>query len=150
MLESRRDIRVEWGHCDPARIVYNPNFYDWMEGGLLALFDAAQLDMPRMVIEMPGFRGTPLVKAEATFHAPARVGDVLTLSSRVTRLGGASFDVSHRFFRDETLLVEGAQTRVWGMAPPDEPDRLITARIPDEVRVALSEDRTSHLRYIRD
>ena len=37
MLESHLDIRVEWGHCDPARIVvYNPNFYDWMEHGLLA------------------------------------------------------------------------------------------------------------------
>ncbi len=150
MLESRLDIRVEWGHCDPARIVYNPNFYDWMERGLVTLFEAAGLDLMGMVAEHPAFRGTPLVKGEAQFLSPARVGDVITLISRVERLGGASFDVSHRFVRGDTLLVEARQTRVWGMAADDDPDRLTTARIPQEVRDALSRPRTSHLRYVRD
>jgi 4-hydroxybenzoyl-CoA thioesterase len=150
MLESRLDIRVEWGHCDPARIVYNPNFYDWMEAGLLALFEAAHLSLTAMVAEMPEFRGTPLVKGEATFMAPAMVGDVILLSSRVLRLGGASLDIAHVFTRGDTRLVEAAQTRVWGVSPPGEPERLTTARIPQHVRDALSEERVSHLRYVRD
>ncbi len=150
MLESRLDIRVEWGHCDPARIVYNPNFYDWMEAGLLALFDAAGVRMTRMVAEDPLFRGTPLVNGQAVFKAPARVGDLLVLSSQIKRLGEASFDVAHRFTRDDTLLVEAHQTRVWGRAPEGEPERLTTERIPQFVRDALSEARVSHLRYVRD
>jgi len=28
MLVCQLEIRVEWGHCDPAQIVYNPNFFD--------------------------------------------------------------------------------------------------------------------------
>lgn len=150
MLESRLDIRVDWGHCDPARIVYNPNFYDWMEAGLLALFEAAGLQLLAAMRENPQFRGTPLVRGEATFRAPARVGDTLVLVTRVTRLGGSSFEVEHRFELDGRTIVEAAQTRVWGMSPADDPDRLTAARIPDAVRAALSENRVSHLRYVRD
>ena len=87
----------------------------------------------------------PLVKASATFRAPARVGDLLTLSTRISRFGSRSFDLEHRFFLDDTLIVEGAQTRVWGHAAPGRPDALTAVVVPDEVRVALSESRVVHL-----
>ena len=149
MLESRMEIRVEWGHCDPARIVYNPNYHDWMEQGLVTLFEAAGLDLAGKLAEEPRFRGTPLVQGEAQYRAPARVGEIITLVSRVERFGGASFVIAHRFLRGDTVLVEARQTRVWGMAPEGDPDGLTTARIPDDVRARLSEPRTAHLRYSR-
>ena len=71
MLETRMEIRVGWGDCDPARIVYNPVFFDWMERGLLLLFHAASLPADGHARD-PLFRGVPLVKSTATFHSPAR------------------------------------------------------------------------------
>ena len=140
------DIRVEWAHCDPATIVYNPHYFDWMDRGVHRLFEAAGFRLERMVRADPEFRGVPLVKASATFRAPARVGDLLTLSSRIARFGSRSFDLEHRFFLDRAVIVEGAQTRVWGHAAPDRPDALTAIVVPDDVRAALSKPRVVHLR----
>ena len=116
MLDSRMDIRVEWAHCDPATIVDNPHYFDWMDRGVHRLFAADGFRLEQMVRADPDFRGVPLVRVSALFRAPARVGDLLTLSTRVARFGNRSFDLEHRFFLDSALIVEGAQTRVWGHA----------------------------------
>ncbi len=31
MLVARRERKIEWGDCDPAKIVYNPRFFDWFD-----------------------------------------------------------------------------------------------------------------------
>jgi len=146
MLDSRMDIRVEWAHCDPATIVYNPHYFDWMDRGVHRLFEAGGFRLEQMARADPDFRGVPLVKASATFRAPARVGDLLTLSTRVARFGNRSFDLEHRFFLADALIVEGAQTRVWGHAAPGHPDALRALVVPDDVRAALSAPRVVHLR----
>ena len=140
------DIRVEWAHCDPATIVYNPHYFDWMDRGVHRLFEAGGFRLEQMVREDSEFRGVPLVKASATFRAPARVGDLLTLSTRVARFGSRSFDLEHRFLLEDALIVEGAQTRVWGHAAPGRPDALTATLVPDDVRTALSAPRVVHLR----
>ena len=150
MLDSRMDIRVEWAHCDPATIVYNPHFFDWMDRGVHRLFEAGGFRLEQLLRDDPEFRGVPLVKVSATFRAPARVGDRLTLSTRVARFGGRSFDLEHRFFHAGALIVEGAQTRVWGRAARDRPDALKAIVLPDEVRAALSEPRVVHLRLVEE
>ncbi|MEQ8286949.1 thioesterase family protein [Thalassospira sp.] len=144
MLRLSREIRVEWGHCDPARIVYNPNFYDWMEGGLLALFAAAGFDMAPMIAKDADFRGTPLVRGDASFMAPARVGDLIVHHVEVSRWGTKSFALHHRFTLDDATLIEANQTRVWARANPDNPQSLAAVPVPDVIKAALSEDK--HIR----
>jgi 4-hydroxybenzoyl-CoA thioesterase len=146
MLDSRMHIRVEWAHCDPATIVYNPHYFDWMDRGVHRLFEAGGFRLEQMARADPDFRGVPLVKASANFRAPARVGDLLTLSTRVARFGNRSFDLEHRFFLAGALIVDGAQTRVWGQAVPGQPDALQAIVVPDDVRAALSAPRVVHLR----
>ena len=29
MLTSRRTIRVAWGECDPADIIFYPRYFEW-------------------------------------------------------------------------------------------------------------------------
>ena len=29
MLINRRTIRIEWGDCDPAGIVFYPRYFEW-------------------------------------------------------------------------------------------------------------------------
>ena len=55
MLDSRMDIRVEWAHCDPATIVYNPHYFDWMDRGVHRLFEAGGFRLEQMVREDPTF-----------------------------------------------------------------------------------------------
>jgi 4-hydroxybenzoyl-CoA thioesterase len=144
MLECQLEIRVEWGHCDPAQIVYNPNFFDWMERGLSALFEAAGLGFSDLIGNQKDMRGTPLVRSHADFLAPARVGDIIVLTSMIARWGRASFDIAYEFHLGDTKLVSATQTRVW--AGVDKSGTLKARPIPDEVRSAFETDRT--VRYL--
>jgi len=42
----RRQLRIEWGYCDPAGIVFNARFFEIFDAGTWALFEAA-LGVPR-------------------------------------------------------------------------------------------------------
>ena len=139
MLTARRRIRVEWGHCDPARIIYNPNYYIWMDQGTHHLFEAAGYPFAETVRTTP-FRGCPLVASGIEFRHPANYNDVIELSSTVTRFGTKSFTVGHVFRRDGVKLAEGHEIRVWGWSEPEAPERLIAVPVPDEVRTLLSRD----------
>lgn len=140
MLESRLEIRVEWGHCDPAQIVYNPNFFDWMERGMAALFDAAGYPFAVVLAANPRLRGTPLVHSRADFLRPAKVGDTVVVCSRIVRWGRSSFDIAHDIMLGEDKLVEAMQTRVWSGV--DEAGTLRALPIPEEIRAALEAEKT--------
>lgn len=141
MLTVTTRIRVEWGHCDPARIIFNPNYYIWMDQGAHSLLREGGLNLPEE-IRKPGFRGTPLVTSSAEFYSPAYYGDVLTLDSRVQKFGNTSFVVEHHFSRDGEPLCSGTEVRVWGGSDKAEPEKLIAVKVPEWIRENLSQSRT--------
>ena len=66
MLKIIQEIYVEWGHCDPARIVFNPNFYKWIDAAQDKLFITAYPDLHSLHKKI-GFAGMPLVANESKF-----------------------------------------------------------------------------------
>src|SRR5262249_44479140 len=109
----RRRFTIEWGHCDPAGIVFNSRFFEFFDWGTWMLFEAA------LGVKPPGFAGAlgfgvrPRFDPGALFLAPARFGDVVELSSHVREFRRSSFDVEHRLLVGTTVAVEGHETRVW-------------------------------------
>ena len=73
-----RTIRVHWGDCDPARIVFHPNFIRWMDEGFTEMALARGIDFAELQRADPQFRGAPLVDVRCSFRAPARYGEVIT------------------------------------------------------------------------
>ena len=139
MLEVQLEILVEWGHCDPARIVFNPNFFVWMESGMGRLFSVAGHTLADMTDADPQFRGVPLLKTEASFQKPAKVGEVITLATTISRFGNTSFQISYRFTRGENVLCTATQTRVWCYAEGVGAGEIIKpSPIPEAVRESLS------------
>lgn len=139
MLELRQTLRVEWNHCDPARIVFNPNYYIWMDQGTHHLLRVSGFDYLNAVKTTP-FLGCPLVTSGAEFKSPCRFWDVLEMRSKVTQFGKRSFTVGHEIYNGDTLAVVGHEVRVWGWAHPDDPEKLTAIAIPDEVKTLLSVD----------
>lgn len=133
-------LRVEWGHCDPARIIFNPNYYIWMDYATHALLKVAGFDLAEQLKD-PTVRGFPLVKSEAEFISPAYYGDVLTLHSHVAKTGNKSFVTSHQFVRGEQTLCSGSEVRVWGTADIETPDVLKAVAVPEWIKRALLEER---------
>ena len=90
MLVVTQRYRVDWGHCDPAGIIFNPNYFAWMDAGCHNLFKAAGVPFKEMM-DTSSFIGCPLIKTEAKFTKPAYYDDIITLSSQVESFGGKSF-----------------------------------------------------------
>ncbi|MEM7257376.1 MAG: thioesterase family protein [Pseudomonadota bacterium] len=135
MLQATMRIRIEWSHCDPAKIIYNPHYYIWMDHCSHSLLRIAGLDF-KDHMDDPDFKACPLVKSTAEFHSPAFLADQLLLTSQVSRFGNKSFDISHEFQRDNTLICTGKEIRVWGGT--DQRGQLTAQRVPDWIKENLS------------
>src|ERR1700712_3219362 len=93
---SRTELMVEWGHCDPAGIVFHGHFFEYFDIGTWLLFEQA-LGVRRSDIGATfGIIGYPIVDAKARFIAPVKFGDRIELTSRVKEFRRSSFDVEHR------------------------------------------------------
>jgi len=130
---SRRQFTIEWGHCDPAGIVFNSRFFEFFDWGTWILFEAALGVKPPDLAATFGIIGIPLVDAGAKFIAPARFGDVVELTSQVSELRRSSFDVAHRITVRGALAVEGKETRVWAARDPGDPAKIRSQPIPADV-----------------
>jgi 4-hydroxybenzoyl-CoA thioesterase len=136
MFVSRRRIRVDWGHCDPAGIVFYPNYFRWFDACTSALFENAGLATPKLYRDH-GLKGFPLLDARASFSGSSSFGDDLDCESGVSEWTAKTLKVHHRFLRGTTLLVEGWELRVCAIPHPDDPRRIKAAPIPHEVRQRL-------------
>ena len=84
----RRDIRIEFNHCDPAGIVFYPRYFEMTNSVAENFFrEVAGQSYAAM---MAAHQGVPTARLEADFHAPSRLGEVLDWQMTVTRLGGSS------------------------------------------------------------
>lgn len=131
MLTNTLTRRVEWGDCDPAGIVFNPNFFRWFDHSTSMLYEAAGWPKQEMLAHF-GAAGCPLVDTRASFRAPCRFGDDVEITSEIADVGRSSFDIRHILRQGETLCVEGQETRVWTVRDADS-GKLTSAPLPDDL-----------------
>lgn len=131
-LTFRRQLTVEWGHCDPAGIVFNSRFFEFFDRSTWLLFEHA-LALPAAGIGAAYGVSMPLVDAKARFLVPARLGDLVEIETTIDEFRRSSFDVQHRLSNGGRLAVEGHETRVWAERDPNEAGRLRSKAIPAEV-----------------
>ncbi|MGB7823313.1 MAG: thioesterase family protein [Candidatus Sulfotelmatobacter sp.] len=134
---NRIRIRVEFGDCDPAQIVFYANYFRWFDHCTSGLFRAAGLPLKEL-FKAHGVIGIPIVEARARFITPSSYGDELVAESCVTEWRKSSFVINHKFLRDGALSLEGWETRVWAAAHPSEAHRMKSVPLPREVIRRLS------------
>jgi 4-hydroxybenzoyl-CoA thioesterase len=125
---------VEFGDCDPAQIVFYPNFFRWMDAASLRFFRAAGVPPWRELEAQSGIIGTPLVDASARFLRPASYGDLIDIDTAIEEWRGKSFVMSHVIRRGEDVLVEGREIRVFAKRHPTDPGRIQAVAPPESVR----------------
>ncbi len=82
----RKQLRIEWGQCDPAGIVFNSRFFEMFDASTWHLFEAALGVKPHELAGTFEIIGIPLVDARANFIKAVKFGDVVDLTSRVQRV----------------------------------------------------------------
>jgi len=124
-------LRVDWGDCDPAGIVFYPNFYRWMDRGFWLLFKSKGLTFESMNSQFHSFGG-PLVDTGANFLTPARMGNTLIVSSQIEHWGRKSFRIRHQFERGDDKIATGFEVRIWSIL--SNTGTLEATKIPEEVK----------------
>lgn len=131
-LVFRREVRIEWGDCDPAGIVFYPRYLAFFDANTAYLFEAAGLPKAEMV-KAYDIIGMPLVDVGAKFFIPSRFGDRVTVESNVGEWKRSSLTIEHRILREGKLAVQGHESRVWAGKDPERPGAIKARAIPEEV-----------------
>jgi len=80
---------IRFHHCDPAGIVFYPQYFilfnelveDWFDRGL-------GIDFARLHVDQK--RGVPMRRLECDFLSPSRIGERLTFTLVVKKIGNSS------------------------------------------------------------
>jgi 4-hydroxybenzoyl-CoA thioesterase len=125
-------VRVEWGDCDPAEIVFYPNYFRWFDVASWNLFEVAGGGWDSIRRRF-GSVCIPLLGAESQFRSPSRVADQLIIESRVVSWERKVFKVGHRVLNDGVVAVEGSETRCWALHDRQNGGRMRGELIPAEL-----------------
>lgn len=135
MFTRTTQVEIQFGDCDPAGIVYYPNYFRFFDNATAGLLSAAFAMHKRNWLEHYGIVGIPMVDTGARFIKPSRFGDVVDIRSEITELGRSSFSVKHTLLRDGEVAIEAHEKRVWVVR--DEQGGIRSAALPEDVRQKL-------------
>ena len=131
-FSNRREVRIEWGDCDPAMIVFYPRYFAFFDASTAYLFEAAGLPKPAM-IKTYDIVGIPIVDTSAKFFVPSRFGDRVVIESYVSEWRRSSFRIAHQLLKEGGVAIQAQEIRVWAGRDPDNPDGIKARPIPQEV-----------------
>lgn len=139
MLVNRRALRIEWGQCDPAGIVFYPQYLIIFDTAAGYLFERTGLT-PAAMRKKYGIVGMPVVEVGARFVQPCRFDDSVIIESEVSEWGRSSFTVRHRILKDGELALDGFEKRVWAAPHPERPGAIKAQAVPAEIIASLSDE----------
>src|SRR5436309_6770585 len=100
-------VDVTFGDCDPAGIVFFPNFSRWMDAASLAFFMQCGVPPWRELVKTRGIVGTPLLEINTRFFKAATYGERLAIETWVEEWRAKAFIQQHRVKRGDELICEG-------------------------------------------
>jgi 4-hydroxybenzoyl-CoA thioesterase len=138
MFSRSTRLAIQFGDCDPAGIVYYPNYFRFFDNATARLLSSAFGTHKRNWLVHYGIAGIPMVDTDARFMKPSTFGDIVEIRSEITELGRSSFSVKHTLFNNGDVAIEAHEKRVWVVR--DAEGGIRSAPLPDDVRQRLSAD----------
>ena len=131
-------VDVQFGDCDPAGIVFFPNFSKWMDASSLNFFMKCGVPPWRELVKTTGIIGTPLLEIHTKFVRPATYGETIQIHTSVEEWREKVFMHRHIVQRGDTVLCEGTETRAFCQRVPGEPDRIQVVPVPADIKALCS------------
>ena len=107
------EVEVMFGDCDPAGIVFFPNFSKWMDASSLNFFIKCGVQPWRELVKTTGIIGTPLLEINTKFSRPATYGETLQIHTNVEEWREKTFIHKHVVMRGDTVICEGTEVRAF-------------------------------------
>jgi 4-hydroxybenzoyl-CoA thioesterase len=105
-----KTFEISFGHCDPAGIIFYPNYFRWFDATYQAYLTTFGLDM-RDLWDRLNTIGTGLIDVGATFRAPTTFGDVLDLRMTDIDWSKKTFRITYQGYVEGRTVVEGHEIR---------------------------------------
>ncbi|MES2263921.1 MAG: thioesterase family protein [Pseudomonadota bacterium] len=131
-----RDILIRFAHCDPAGIVFFPQYLVLFNGLVEDWFDQC-LEVGYAHFLGERRLGLPIVKLDCEFKAPSKMGDHVTLALMVSKLGRSSLALEFSCRSGDELRVVSRQVLVTTSL---ENHKAIP--VPDDVRARIERFQT--------
>jgi 4-hydroxybenzoyl-CoA thioesterase len=131
-------VNVEFGDCDPARIVWFPNFFRWIDAASRHFFVSCGLPPWHELEKSRGIIGTPIVNTEATFIATASYGDRLDIRVSVTEWRTKSFVQHYEIFCGSRAILECTEVRIFAGRRSDDPEKIRALAVPEDIQKLCS------------
>ena len=128
------DVLVNFGDCDPAGIVFFPNFSRWMDAASLNFFVACGVPVWSELVKTTGIIGTPVLEINVKYVSPAKYGETIRISTSIAEWREKVFVQKHVVTRGETLLCEGTDVRAFVTKHPNDPDRIKAIPVPADIK----------------
>ena len=103
-IEHHFVLRVYFEDTDLTGMVYHANYLRFMERARSDMLLAAGID--QRLAQEAGEGAYAIHNLAIRYRAPARLGDELTVTSRLVRLRAASVDIHQRVMRGSVILSE--------------------------------------------
>jgi 4-hydroxybenzoyl-CoA thioesterase len=123
---------IMFSDCDNAQMVFYPNYFQWFDRATQNMFNEVGLVWSKMWPDY-NIAGVPLVDAQASFNAPLRMDDEITIDSWVEDWTGKVGTLRHNICKGEHVHVQGTEKRVWAIKAPERPKGISAESIPREV-----------------
>lgn len=128
------EFQVLFGDCDPAGIVFYPNYSRWMDASSLNYFVQNGVPTWRELVKTTGIIGTPLLEINTKFSRPATYGETLQIHTSVEAWRGKVFQQKHVVMRGDDLICEGTEVRAFCIQHPDDPSRIKAIPVPEDIK----------------
>ena len=135
MKEIIYTVQVEFGHCDPARIVWFPNFFRWIDHASRHFFVECGVPPWHETEKTLGIIGTPIVDSHSRFLKTATYGDTLEFRVSIPEWRGKSFVQRYRVLRGGDLIMECDEVRIFAGHREDGAPGIRALAIPPGIRV---------------
>jgi 4-hydroxybenzoyl-CoA thioesterase len=127
-------VNVMFGDCDPAGIVFFPNYLKWMDASSLNFFIQCGVPPWRELVKTTGIIGTPLLEINTKFQRSATYGETLQVHTSIEEWRDKVFIHRHIVKHKDELLCEGAEVRAFCMRQADNLDRITAIPIPADIK----------------
>ena len=127
------EVEVMFGDCDPAGIVFFPNFSKWMDASSLNFFVKCGVPPWRELYKPHHILGTPLLEIHTKFFKTATYGERLQVHTSVQEWREKVLIQKHVIQRGDDVLCEGLETRAICVRLPGE-ERIRAIPIPEDIK----------------
>ncbi len=128
------NVEINFGDCDPAGIVFFPNYSKWMDAASLNFFMKNGVPIWHELTKINGIIGTPLLEINSKFMMSATYGEKIQIHTCVKEWRDKVFIQEHIVKRDSDILCIGLETRAFCTKHPEDSRKIKIVPVPKDIR----------------